>query len=100
MEHHEHSHCCCHFKEQLSKFKAGKLGLFGGFLIIAHLLFHVAECLILPAAFVAFHHRDVEAVGELDEQSFQETTFITHYVELQTLKIDFPTTLITYALPY
>lgn len=98
MKHHKHGHCCCHFREQLSKFRAGKLGLFGGFVIIAHLLFHVAECLILPTIFVTFHHHEAEAAVELDGESLEETTSISSYAELPTLKLDFATTLTAYPL--
>ena len=46
-------HCChCGFREHFSHFKTKKLGLLGGVLLILHLLWHVAECLILPALFV------------------------------------------------
>ncbi len=54
---HQHKHlpgCHCGLKEQLKKFRAGKLGVLGGILIVGHLLFHVAECLVIPAIIIAF----------------------------------------------
>lgn len=67
-------HCChCHIDEQIKKFKAGKLGLLGGILIVGHLLFHVAECLVIPAVIAGFSRHSVEAIEELDEKELSET---------------------------
>lgn len=79
---HEHHDCHCGLKEQLKKFRAGKLSLLGGFLIIGHLLFHVAECLIIPAILVALNRHDVEAINELNQTDLQEITFTTELTEL------------------
>ena len=73
----KHTHCHCGLREQLSKFKAGKLGILGGILIIGHLLFHVAECLILPAIFLAAsgNAESSETSEQLLVLELQETTF-------------------------
>lgn len=74
----EHVHCHCGLKEQLKKFRAGKLGLVGGVLILGHLLFHVAECLILPAIFLAANGNaegETHQAEELSLLALQETTF-------------------------
>lgn len=90
-------HCChCYFKEQLRKFKAGKLGLLGGFLIVGHLLFHVAECLVLPALFVALHPHDAEATDELTAEEISETTFIATSPDPYGLHVSFYETLDSY----
>lgn len=68
-------HCHCGLKEQINKLKAGKLGLLGGVLIIGHLLFHVVECLVLPALFIGFSHDDAEAATDLDNAELNQTTF-------------------------
>lgn len=68
-------HCHhCHLDDQIKKFKAGKLGLLGGILIVGHFLFHVAECLILPVIIAGFSRKDAEAVESLDEIELSETT--------------------------
>lgn len=82
-------HCHCHFREQVKKFKAGKLGLFGGILIVGHLLFHVAECLIIPALLVAIHREDAEAIEELTDTQLQETTFNNILSDLYNPKLTF-----------
>ncbi len=83
-------HCChCGLKGQIKKFKAGKLGLLGGFLIIGHLLFHVAECLILPAFLISFHSHDAEATDSLTDEDYKTTTFATEPVFPYDLHADF-----------
>ncbi len=53
---HQHN-CHCGFEKHLAKFKKGrKLGVFGIAFLGLHILWHVAECLVLPAIFVAFSH--------------------------------------------
>lgn len=74
----KHTHCHCGLKEQLKKFRAGKLGLLGGALILGHLLFHVAECLVLPAIFLAVGSNaegETHPSSELSILALQETTF-------------------------
>jgi len=88
-----HHHCHCGLKEQLKKFKAGKLGLLGGVLIVGHLLFHVAECLIIPAIIVALSHHEVEATDELSDSHLEETTFTTDFPEVKDLHTNFFETL-------
>lgn len=47
-------HCChCGLKGHLKKFRAKKLGALGVILMGLHILWHVVECLILPAVLVA-----------------------------------------------
>lgn len=82
-------HCHCGLKGQIKKFKAGKLGLLGGILIIGHLLLHVAECLILPAFLIAFHPHNAEAVEDLTNEEFKETTFATQLDFSYSLQADF-----------
>lgn len=62
----KHRHCHCRLRERLQDLKAGKLGLLGGVLIIGHLLFHVAECLVLPAIFMAANSNASESLESLE----------------------------------
>lgn len=90
-------HCChCGLKHQLKNFKAGKLGLLGGILIIGHLLFHVAECLVLPALIVAFSHQDAEATAELSSPELPETNLPLSLPAPTALHCDFYATLESY----
>lgn len=89
----KHSHCHCGFKSQIKKLRAGKLGALGIFLVVGHLLFHVAECLIIPAIILAINRHDAEAIEELSSQDIQETTFVTDFDELRDLKANFFDTL-------
>ena len=74
---HQHSHhCICGFKDQLHKFRAGQLGLLGGALIVGHLLFHVAEVLILPVIFVGFSGHHHSESHEASAEELLETTFV------------------------
>ncbi len=54
--------CRCGFEKHCKKLKARKLGKLGVFLVGLHLLYHVAECLILPTVLIGvseyFAHRD------------------------------------------
>lgn len=69
MKKHQH-HCRCGFEKRLSKVKqrknGKKLGMLGVSLFCLHILWHVAECLILPAVFVGIGGKvageNVEAV--------------------------------------
>ncbi len=94
----KHCHCHCHFNEQLKKFKAGKLGLLGIFLIVGHLLFHVAECLVIPVIIAALTRQDAEAIEELAAPEVQETTFVETYSDLQDSGLTFSAAL-EYARP-
>jgi cell division protein FtsX len=72
-------HCHCGFKKHHDLSKGKRLGALGVTFMILHLLYHVAECLILPAVFMAFsnHHDDTAvAVSEtISEQiNLDETT--------------------------
>lgn len=68
--------CHCGLGEKLHKLKAGKLGLLGGMLLVLHLLFHVAECLILPALLIALHDETAEA-SEISEQEAIELNILS-----------------------
>lgn len=54
--------CRCGFEKHCKKLKARKLGKLGVLLVGLHLLYHVAECLILPTILIGaseyFAHRD------------------------------------------
>ncbi len=45
-------HCHCGFREHFKLFRARKIGFLGGAFLFLHLLFHVAECFILPSILV------------------------------------------------
>lgn len=67
-------HCHCKFEEKRKKLRAGKFGALGGCLVVLHLLYHVAECLILPVVLIGFHRNNAEAT-QIDEELLPETTF-------------------------
>lgn len=90
-------HCHCGFAERSKKFKAGKLGWLGGVFVVLHLLYHVAECIVLPAALLAMHGKTAEA-AELGTEEVQETTFADNFAELQDLQLSFSDSLQKYAL--
>lgn len=75
----KHHDCHCGLHNQIKKFKAGKLGLLGGILIVGHLLFHVAECLILPVIFVGFTSHSHGGSHEAVASDLIETTFSESY---------------------
>lgn len=86
-------HCHCGLGEKLKKLRAGKLGLLGGVLVVGHLLFHVAECLVLPAFIMALHGNAAEAT-ELEETELIETNLKNDY--RPSLYIDFYDSLYEY----
>lgn len=91
-------HCHCGFAEKSKKFKAGKLGWLGGVFVVLHLLYHVAECIILPAVLIALHSNQTEAT-ELSPAEVQTATFSSQdYQELQLLRTNFYDSLQKYAL--
>lgn len=51
-------HCHCGLKEHFQTAHVKKLGALGVVFMIGHLLFHVVECLLIPALLVAFHHQE------------------------------------------
>lgn len=81
--------CHCHINERIKKLKTGKLGLLGSMLIIGHLLFHVAECLIIPIIIAGLNHHPAEAIENLGEDDLSETTLISHYDYLSDLQQGF-----------
>lgn len=92
-------HCChCGLGEKIHQFKAGKLGLFGGILIVLHLLFHVAECLVIPALIVAFRGETV-ATSEITENDTVETPSLPYlsYEQNALLREDFYQSLVKYS---
>lgn len=59
--------CHCGFKSQLAKLRAHKLGTLGVILFGLHILFHVVECLIVPAILVGVgghFHDDIATASE------------------------------------
>ncbi len=93
---HSH-HCHCGFSEKCQKFRAGKLGLLGGVLVVLHLLYHIAECLVLPAIFIAINGNSAEA-AELSEPELTETTVLNDFKELKALRTSFYDSLEKYTL--
>lgn len=53
-------HCHCGFKKRHQLARGKKLGALGVAFMILHLLYHVAECLILPAVFMAWSGHSAE----------------------------------------
>lgn len=53
--------CHCGFKSHLKSLKAGKLGFLGALFFGLHFLFHVVECLVLPAVLVGLGGHFTEA---------------------------------------
>ncbi len=90
-------HCHCGLGGQIKKFKAGQLGIFGGILIIGHLLFHVAECLVLPAFLMMINGNTAEATSEVKESEISETSLIVSKMH-DDLQVDFTTSLELYKL--
>lgn len=70
---HRHTECHCGFDKHLSRLQAktGKrLGKIGAAIMIAHFLFHVIECLVLPAILVGFgSHVTQEDALAADEET-------------------------------
>lgn len=92
-------HCHCGLKSQIKKFKAGKLGVFGGILIIGHLLFHVVECLALPTILMALHGNAAEATTSqvVDTEIIIDTT-IQNYLNFTDLNLSFQETIDAYGI--
>lgn len=69
-------HCHCGFKKRHQLAKGKKLGVLGAVLMILHLLYHVAECLILPAVFMAWsgHSAEDAIATEIAETENSETS--------------------------
>lgn len=88
----------CHLCEHNAKIRAKNLGILGGLLIVLHLLFHVAELLLLPTLFAVFHHHGAEALSELDDNNLTETTFVSGFADVEVLRLGFQETLTTYPL--
>lgn len=76
-------HCHCGLKEHFQVLKMKKLGFLGALLMVLHLLFHVVECLILPAILVAFSQPSEAATAVEPEASNQisleEDQSLTHF---------------------
>lgn len=83
-------HCHCGFMKRHAHSKAKRLGVLGITLMVLHLLYHVAQLLILPTVFVGFshhHHDDTVAVAE------EESDLISHASQpifAQTAKYTYP----------
>lgn len=66
-------HCHCGFKKHRDLSKGKRLGALGVTFMVLHLLYHVAECLILPAVFMAFsNHHDDTAVAVSETEIISE----------------------------
>lgn len=97
-----HCHCHCGFEEKRKKLRAGKFGVLGGCLVVLHLLYHVAECLVLPAILIAVHRNNAEA-ADVDHTLLEETTFSDKFftsspAQSESIQIDFFDSLEKYAL--
>lgn len=53
-------HCHCGLKEHFQSLRVKKLGALGVVLMVLHILFHVVECLLIPALLVAFHDQETQ----------------------------------------
>ena len=82
----KHHHCHCGLKAQVKKFRAKKLGLVGVVLMGLHILFHVVECLVLPAILVAFSGAHDEATAT------NETVEVVELDEAETVHMSFELT--------
>lgn len=60
-------HCHCGFFKRHAHFKAKRFGALGAVLMVLHLLYHVAECLVLPAIFVGLSHGHDDTAAVSDE---------------------------------
>lgn len=98
-------HCHCGLSRHFKKLRTGKLGLIGGVLVVLHLLWHVAEGLVVPAIIIAFSRHHTEA-AELTDEELENTTFSNSYGDnsahnserLRLLHLEFKTTLTNYAV--
>lgn len=88
----KHHHCHCDLHAQFKKFRAKKLGLLGAALMVGHILFHVVECLVLPAILVGFsgHHDNhaARAEGARDTLIAIEELFFVDELSATILQID------------
>lgn len=53
-------HCHCGLKEHFQSLRVKKLGALGVVLMVLHILFHIVECLLIPALLVAFHGQETQ----------------------------------------
>lgn len=65
------SQCHCGLKEHFLHFRAKRLGIFGIFLMGLHILFHIVECLVLPALLVGLGNQ-VNTASEKENIGIQE----------------------------
>lgn len=92
-------HCHCGLKSQIKKFKAGKLGVFGGILIIGHLLFHVVECLALPTILMALRGNSAEAAtSQIIDAEMTENTTTQNYLNPTDFNLSFRETINIYGI--
>lgn len=82
-------HCHCGFEKRHQLAKGKKLGVLGAVLMVLHLLYHVAECLILPAVFMAWSGHSAEdaiaAEVENPESSEQINLNVTETPNSETI---------------
>lgn len=62
-------HCHCGFEKHRHLAKGKRLGALGIAFMVLHLLYHVAECLILPAVFMAFSNHSSDAASAASEDT-------------------------------
>lgn len=59
-------HCHCGLKKHFKLFRTKKLGALGIVLMGLHILFHVAECLVLPTIIAVLSGKNSEPVSATD----------------------------------
>ena len=70
-------HCHCELGEKIHRLEAKKLGILGGGLVVLHLLFHVAEALVIPAMILALRG-ETAATTEIAEDEEMSLTMKPH----------------------
>lgn len=89
-------HCHCGFKKRHQLAKGKRLGLLGITLMVLHLLYHVAECLILPAVFMAWSgHSAKDAIAAEAESPDASEQIELNTEETQKPEAPFSTNLYT-----
>lgn len=93
-------HCHCGLREHFASLRLKKLGALGAVLMILHLLFHVVECLLVPAILVAIHQQSVQAEAAarpVTAEALVEPVLGTSYLPLRD--VDFAESRYRYEIP-